>query len=305
MYQSFDDIVKAACARSERRTIAIAQAADDKMIHVAREVTELGLCDVILVGDAEKIRALMAADGLKSERISVVDEPDTEKVGRAAVSLVSSGKADVYVKGQMNTSDFLRSVLDKEAGLRTGRQLNVLACYDEPGERKLFFMTYGGMTIAPTLADKVEILKNAVPVLHRMGIKEPKVALLAANEKVNSKMPATVDAAALVEMAGRGELPAGIYEGPIAFDVAMRPEAAEEKHIKSRISGDVDLFLVPNIETGNCMGKAIGYFGKGLTANIVVGAAAPVVMSSRSAPIKGKVASIAWALLACGNDKEE
>ena len=305
MYQSFDDIIKAACGRRPRRTIAIAQAADEKMIHVAREVTAIGLCDVVLVGDAGKIRALMAADGLESEHISVVDEPDMEKVGRAAVSLVSSGRADVYVKGQMNTSDFLRSVLDKEVGLRTGRQLNVLACYDEPGEKKLFFITDGGMTIAPSLDDKVEILKNAVPVLHRMGITEPKVALLAANEKVNPKMPATVDAAALVEMAGRGELPAGVYEGPIAFDVAMRPEAAGEKHINSRISGDVDLFLVPNIETGNCMGKAIGYFGKGLTANIVVGAAAPVVMSSRSAPIKGKVASIAWAILACGNDKEE
>ena len=161
-------------------------------------------------------------------------------------------------------------------------------------------MTDGGMTVAPTLSDKVEILKNAVPVLHNMGISCPKVAILAANEKVNPKMPATVDAAALVEMAERGELPEGIYEGPIAFDVAMRPDAAAEKGIKSRISGDVDLFLVPNIETGNCMGKAIGYFGGGQTAGIVVGAAAPVVMSSRSAAIKGKVTSIAWAILACG-----
>lgn len=305
MYKSFDDIVKAACERGVRRTIAIAQAADDKMIHVAREVTAIGLCDVILVGDEEKISALMKEDGLSSEHISIVNEPDPQKVGRAAVSLVSSGKADVYVKGQMNTSDFLRSVLDKEVGLRTGRQLNVLSCYDEPGEKKLFFITDGGMTIAPTLEDKVEILKNAVPVLHRMGIAKPKVAILAANEKVNPKMQATVDAAALVEMSERGELPDGIYEGPIAFDVAMRPDAAEEKHIQSRVSGDVDLFLVPNIETGNCMGKAIGYFGKGQTAGIVVGAAAPVVMSSRSASITGKVTSIAWAILACGNNKEE
>ena len=305
MYKSFDDIVKAACDRGEHRTIAIAQAADDKMIHVAREVTAIGLCDVILVGDEEKISALMKEDGLSSENISIVNEPDPQKVGRAAVSLVSSGKADVYVKGQMNTSDFLRSVLDKEVGLRTGRQLNVLSCYDEPGEKKLFFITDGGMTIAPTLEDKVEILKNAVPVLHRMGIAKPKVAILAANEKVNPKMQATVDAAALVEMSERGDLPDGIYEGPIAFDVAMRPDAAEEKHIQSRVSGDVDLFLVPNIETGNCMGKAIGYFGKGQTAGIVVGAAAPVVMSSRSASITGKVTSIAWAILACGNNKEE
>ena len=196
-------------------------------------------------------------------------------------------------------------MLNKEVGLRTGRQLNVLTCYDVPTEPKLFFITDGGMTVAPALADKAEILHNAVPVLHHMGIAEPKIAILAANEKPSPKMPATMDAKALCEMAASGELPAGIYEGPIAFDVAMRPEAAAEKGITSRVSGDVDLFLVPNIETGNCLGKAIGYFGHCQTAGIVVGAAAPVVMSSRAASIEGKVTSIAWAILACGDEQTE
>lgn len=300
MYTGFQDIIDAAVARPNKRTIAIAAAADDKIIHVAQAVTDIDLCKVILVGDAGKIGELAAEADFDLSRVRVVDEKDPEQLGLTAVKLVSSGEADIFVKGKMNTSDFLRAVLNKEFGLRTGRQLNVLTCYDEPGEKKLFFMTDGGMTVAPTLSDKVEILKNAVPVLHNMGISCPKVAILAANEKVNPKMPATVDAATLVEMAERGELPEGIYEGPIAFDVAMRPDAAAEKGIKSRISGDVDLFLVPNIETGNCMGKAIGYFGGGQTAGIVVGAAAPVVMSSRAAAIKGKVTSIAWAILACG-----
>ena len=300
MYTGFQDIIDAAVARPNKRTIAIAAAADDKMIHVAQAVTDIDLCKVILVGDAGKIGELAAEADFDLSRVRVVDEKDPEQLGLTAVKLVSSGEADIFVKGKMNTSDFLRAVLNKEFGLRTGRQLNVLTCYDEPGEKKLFFMTDGGMTVAPTLSDKVEILKNAVPVLQNMGIRCPKVAILAANEKVNPKMPATVDAATLVEMAERGELPEGIYEGPIAFDVAMRPDAAAEKGIKSRISGDVDLFLVPNIETGNCMGKAIGYFGGGQTAGIVVGAAAPVVMSSRAAAIKGKVTSIAWAILACG-----
>lgn len=300
MYTRFKDIVTTACARRPKRTIAIAQAADDKMIHVAQAVLDIDLCDVILVGDEDRIRELAALDGLPIGRVTVIDEKDDARVGIRAVELVSSGRADVFVKGKMNTSDFLRAVLNKEVGLRTGRQLNVMTCYDEPGQKKLFFITDGGMTIAPTLEDKAEILRNAVPVLHNMGIEEPKVALLAANEKVNPKMPATVDAAALCEMAERNELPRAIYEGPIAFDVAMRPDAAEEKGIVSRVSGDVDLFLVPNIETGNCMGKAIGYFGGGQTAGIVVGAAAPVVMSSRAASIEGKVTSIAWAILACG-----
>ncbi|HBD86524.1 MAG TPA: phosphate butyryltransferase [Clostridiales bacterium] len=300
MYAQFNDIVKAACARKPKRTIAIAAAADNKMIHVAQAVTDLDLCDVILVGDEDRIRELAAKDGFPIEKAEIVDEKDVEKVGIRAVELVSLGRADVFVKGKMNTSDFLRAVLNKEVGLRTGRQLNVLTCYDVPGEKKLFFITDGGMTVAPSLEDKVEILKNAVPVLHNMGIKEPKIAILTANEKVDPKIPATADAAALCKMAERGELPRGIYEGPIAFDVAMRPDAAAEKGLNSRVSGDVDLFLVPNIETGNCMGKAIGYFGKGQTAGIVIGAAAPVVMSSRAASIEGKVTSIAWAILACG-----
>ena len=300
MYASFQGIIDAACAREKKRTIAIATAADEKMIHVAQEVTDIGLCNVIMVGDEAKIRSLADEAGFDTGLVSIVDKPNITEAGLKAAELVSSGRADVLVKGKMNTSDFLRAVLNKEVGLRTGRQLNVLTCYEVPGQKKLFFITDGGMTIAPTLADKVGILENAVPVLHNMGIEHPKVAILAANEKVSEKMPATTDAKALCEMAEHGELPDGIYEGPIAFDVAMRPEAAREKNIQSCVSGDVDLFLVPNIETGNCLGKAIGYFGKGQTAGIVTGAAAPVVMSSRAASIKGKVTSIAWAILACG-----
>ena len=269
------------------------------MIHVAQQVTELGLCDVIMVGDEDKLKELAAADNFDLSRVRVVDEKDPEKLGLTAVELVSSGEADVLVKGKLNTSDFLRAVLNKEVGLRTGRQLNVIMAYDVPGQKKLFFITDGGMNIAPSLDDKVEIIKNAVPVLHSMGIECPKVALLAANEKVSTKMPATTDAAAIVDMAEQGLLPKAIYEGPIAFDVAMRPDAAAEKKIDSRISGDVDLFLVPNIETGNCLGKAIGYFGKGQSAGLVIGASKPVVMSSRAASITGKVTSIAWAILAC------
>ena len=302
MYASFDDIINAACARKTKRTIAIAAAEDDKMVHVAQAVTERGLCGVIMVGNAEGMKKLMREAGLPEDSVELVDEQDPARLGLTAAKLVREGRADILVKGKMNTSDFLRAVLDKDCGLRSSGQLNVLTCYDEPGEKKLFFITDGGMTIVPTLHDKAEILKNAVPVLHRMGIAEPKVAILAANEKVNTKMPATVDAAELCRMAERGELPWAIYEGPIAFDVAMRPEAAAEKNIESRVSGDVDLFLVPNIETGNCLGKAIGYFGGGQTAGIVIGAAAPVVMSSRAASITGKVTSIAWAILACGEE---
>lgn len=300
MYQNFDMILTAAQALPEKKTICIAAAASAKMIHLTKKLLQMDLCRVILVGNQPDIEKEAAAQDLDLSCVAVVHEADSARIGRTAVEQVSSGRADVYVKGRMNTSDFLRSVLDKEVGLRTGAKLSVLTCYDVPGQKKLFFLTDGGMVVAPDLADKAIILKNAVGVLKNMGIDCPKVALLAANEKVSPKMPATVDAAELCEMAARKELPEAVYEGPIAFDVAMRPDAAAEKGINSRITGDVDLFLVPNIETGNCMGKAIGYFGGGQTAGIVIGASKPVVMSSRAASLEGKLTSIAWALLACG-----
>ena len=304
MYQNFDAILAAARELPVKRTACIAGAADGKILHVAAELVKEDLCRVLLVGDREEIERLAPEQGLDISAVTVLHEPDAAQVGRAAVAQVHGGAADIFVKGKMNTSDFLRAVLDKEVGLRTGDKLSVLTCYDVPGQKKLFFLTDGGMIVAPTLEDKAVILRNAVGVLHNLGIPRPKVAILSANEKVSPGMPSTVDAAELCAMAERGELPEAVYEGPIAFDVAMRPDAAAEKGIESRVSGDVDLFLVPNIETGNCLGKSIGYFGGGQTAGIVIGASRPVVMSSRAASVKGKLTAIAWALLACGNRKE-
>ena len=299
MYQNFEAIIEAVKQQPTKKTICIANAANDKMLHLAHELQAQDICNMILVGDEAQIKAFAEKENVDLSKVKVIHATETEEIARLAVTEVSAGRADVYVKGSMNTSDFLRSVLNKEVGLRTGSKLSVLTCYEVPGQKKLFFLTDGGMVVAPDLNDKAAIVTNAVNVLHNMGIAEPKVAILSSNEKVSEKIPSTVDAQALCRMADVGKLPAAIYEGPIAFDVAMRPDAAKEKKIESRISGDVDLFLVPNIETGNCLGKAIGYFGGGDTAGLVIGARKPVVMSSRAASIRGKLASIAWALLAC------
>lgn len=299
MYQNFEAIIEAVKQQPTKKTICIANAASDKMLHLAHELQAQDICNMILVGDEAQIKAFAEKENVDLSKVKVIHATETEEIARLAVTEVSAGRADVYVKGSMNTSDFLRSVLNKEVGLRTGSKLSVLTCYEVPGQKKLFFLTDGGMVVAPDLNDKAAIVTNAVNVLHNMGIAEPKVAILSSNEKVSEKIPSTVDAQALCRMADVGKLPAAIYEGPIAFDVAMRPDAAKEKKIESRISGDVDLFLVPNIETGNCLGKAIGYFGGGDTAGLVIGARKPVVMSSRAASISGKLASIAWALLAC------
>lgn len=302
MYQNFEAIIEAVKAQPTKKTICIANAASEKMLHLAHELQAQDICHMILVGDEAQIKTFAEKEAVDLSQVKVIHATETEEIARLAVTEVSAGRADVYVKGSMNTSDFLRSVLNKEVGLRTGSKLSVLTCYEVPGQKKLFFLTDGGMVVAPDLNDKAAIVTNAVNVLHNMGIAEPKVALLSSNEKVSEKIPSTVDAQALCQMSEERKLPKAIYEGPIAFDVAMRPDAAKEKKIESRISGDVDLFLVPNIETGNCLGKAIGYFGGGDTAGLVIGARKPVVMSSRAASIRGKLASVAWALLACGEN---
>ena len=298
MYNSFDDIIRKAQSQAEKKKICIANAESEKILSLVRQIQEYGLAGIVLVTNEEKTREMAGQMNMDLEGLELVDETDPCQIPLKAVELVSSGKADVLVKGNMNSSDFLRAVLDKEVGLRTGAKLSVLTCYEVPSVDKLFFLTDGGMVVAPSLEEKKTLLTHAVSVLQNMGIEEPRVAILSANEKVSPKIPSTVDAAALCEMAVEGKLPRGIYEGPIAFDVAMRPEAAAEKGIDSRVSGNVDLFLVPNVETGNCLGKAIGYFGGGDTAGIVIGASRPVVMSSRGASLRGKLTAVAWALLA-------
>ncbi len=298
MYQNFDEIIEKAKAMTQKRTIVISAAADETMMHVAEEALRQELCRVIMVGDGQVLQD-WASQIEDSKNLEIVDEKDKPASCLKAASLVREGRGQVLVKGNVNTSDFLRAVLNREQGLRGTRKLNVLSCYEVPGEKKLFFMADGGMIIAPTLQDKIDILHNCIPVLHRLGIEKPKVAILAANEKVSENMPATMDAKELCDLYEKGGLPEAVYEGPIAFDVAVNPKAAEKKGIQSQVSGDVDLFLVPSIETGNCLGKAIGYYAKGTMAGLVLGATHPVIMSSRAASLRGKMTSIAWALLAC------
>lgn len=304
MYKNFSEMLQAA-KKMEKRTIAVAAAAEEHILELVGIIQQNELCNVILVDDEAALRSMAEMAGISLERVHIVHEPNEAERAITAVKLVSAGEADVFVKGKLNTRDFLQAVLDKDVGLRQGRRLSTLSCYDVPNMKKPFFITDGGMNIAPNLGAKVDILKNAVEVLHALGIREPKVALLSANERVSPDMQSSVDAGAICELAAQGELPKAIYEGPIAFDVAMRPDAAKTKGIMSRISGDVDLFLVPNIETGNCLGKAIGYFGHGQAAVLMVGATHPVVMTSRAASAKAKMNAIAFALLSCGKIEEE
>lgn len=298
LYCNYREIVAEIKKRSLVR-ISVAVAQDREVLAAIKLAQDAGIAEAILVGDASIITPMAKEAGV-SDNTLIIHEPETEKAAVRAVSLVKNGQAQVLMKGLINSSDFLRSVLHKEAGLRTGRLLSHLGAFEIPGQEKLLFITDGGMNIAPTLLEKKKILINAMLALQAMGITEPKVALLTANEAVSEKMPATMDARSLVEMSMAGELPSGIVEGPIALDVAVSLEAAKHKGINSKIAGNVDLMVVPNIETGNALGKSLIYFAGSKMAGIVLGATHPIVMTSRSETPEGKMNSIALACLVNG-----
>jgi phosphate butyryltransferase len=299
LYCSYDEIVAEIKNRGQVM-ISVAVAQDKEVLSAIKMVQEAGIAQAILVGNAALITPMLAEVGLSNET-KIIHEADITKAAQKAVSIVKCGQAQVLMKGLINSSDFLRAVLHKEEGLRTGRLLSHLGAFEIPGQKKLLFITDGGMNIAPTVEEKKEILLNSMLALQAMGIKEPHVAVLTANEVVNGKMPATVDAQALAQMSVTGQFPLGIIEGPIALDVAVSQEAAKHKGINSKVSGNVDLILVPNIETGNALGKSLIYFANSKMAGIVLGATHPIVMTSRSETPEGKMNSIALACLVNSN----
>ncbi|HSV56757.1 MAG TPA: bifunctional enoyl-CoA hydratase/phosphate acetyltransferase [Magnetospirillaceae bacterium] len=293
-YRNYADIL-AACRKLGKVRIAVAAAHDQDILSAVRAARDEGIAEAVLVGDRPRIEVLAKKTGL--EFLEIVHEPDEAGAAAVAAALVREGRADALMKGLVNTSDFLRAVLEPESGLRGGSLLSHLAAFEIPGRDRLEFHTDGGINIAPDLVEKKTILLNALGALVRVGVRAPKVAILSANEQVNPRMPSTMDARALVEMWDRGLIPAGILEGPVALDVAVSRRAAEHKGIRSRISGEVDLFLMPNIEAGNILGKALVYYAKAKMAGLVLGAACPIVLTSRSETAEGKLHSIALASL--------
>jgi len=278
-----------------RMSVAVAE--DRDVLRAVKMAMDEGIIDPVLVGDEGPISSFIEETGLPSD-IPVINEADNSRAALKAVSLVSDGKADILMKGLVNTSVFMKAVLDRGCGLRTGRLLSHLAVFEIPGAKKLLFNTDGGINVAPELAQKKEILLNALLAMKEMGISNPNVAILTANEKVSEKMPATMDAARLVRMNNEGAIKVPcVIEGPIALDVAVNPKAAEHKGISSRISGNVDLLIFPNIEAGNVMGKTLIHYVKANMAGIVLGTTNPVVLASRAESAEGKLNSIVLAAM--------
>jgi len=298
MLKNFEQVREEAKRRGQL-TVCVAAAQDMEVLEAVRDARDQGLVKALLVGDVKLIEPICDALGF-SGYSEIIDEPDVEKAAMKAVTLVRRGNAQVLVKGQVNSSILLHTVLDQDAGLRSGKILCHLAAFEIPGERKLAFFTDGGMNIAPNLEEKKEILFCALDALLNLGIARPNVAILAANEKVNDKMPATTDAKSLVDLWEKGSFPSCIMEGPVAMDVAASEMAARQKGIASKIAGNVDLFLVPSIEAGNMIGKTLVHYAGAKIGGVIIGASHPVVMVSRSDNAEAKLNSIALASLIYG-----
>lgn len=277
----------------DKKTLSVAAAHDKEVLEAVTEAVKLGIVDAILVGDENKIKRIAEEENYTLTNIQIIDEKDVKKAASKAVELVVQGRAHFIMKGMMNTSDILKAVLNKEKGLKKEELLSHVMVYDVPTYHKLIMLTDGGMVPYPELKDKIAIINNAVKIAHALNISDPKVAPICAVETVNPSMQATIDASALAQMNKRGQIKDCIIDGPLALDNAISREAAKHKGIISEVAGDADVLLVPNIESGNFLGKSLTYFAKAENAGVIVGAKCPVVLVSRADSAKSKLYSIA------------
>ena len=289
---------------SEKAILSVAAAHDEEVLLAIKSATEMEIITPILVGHEDEIRNISKEINFDLNGIKIINKETIEECAEVAVKLVSSKEADFVMKGLLDTSVILKAVLNKEYGLIRDGLLSHVMVYEIPTYNKLLITTDGGMNIAPDYNQKVNILKNAIEATKPLGLENIKVACLAAKEKVNSKMQATLDARALQEAAQVGVFGENvIVEGPLAFDLAVSKEAANIKGFKSKVAGETDIMLMPTIEVGNGIGKALTYFAKAKSAGIIMGAKAPIVLVSRADSSESKLYSIAYGALVAKYNK--
>lgn len=295
MGQRFDEIARKV-QQCGTKKIAVSVAQDEAVLEAVHAAKERGIAEAVLVGDEPKIREIAASINMDLTGYEIIHEPDVIQASLTAVKLAHDGKVDMYMKGLIDSKNFLKSVLDKEVGLRTGGPLSHVCVFEIPGIDRLLFLTDVAFMTYPTLEDKVNIIKNTIPVCRACGVEVPKVAPLAAVEVVNPKMPVTVDAAELTRMCEEGELTGCIVDGPLSMDIAIDPEAAKHKGATDRkIQGDADILLFPDIHAGNLVYKTIVHLVKVQNGCILTGTKVPVILTSRSDTFETKVNSIALA----------
>jgi phosphate butyryltransferase len=284
------------------RRLVLAAAQDHNSLTSTLQAAQDGFVEPILVGDKEAVQQLAVECNLDLSGVRMIHEPDTEMAVEIAVKMVRSNQADILMKGQVGTSSLLKAVLNKEWGLRSGALLSHFAIFEVEAYHKLISVTDVAMNIAPNLQDKISIVNNAVGCLNKLGIDMPKVAVLGAVEMVSENMQATLDAALLSKMNQRDQIRHCLIDGPLAFDNAVSLESAIHKGIRSEVAGDTDLLLMPDIEVGNVLYKSLVFFAHAGVAAVILGATAPIVLTSRSDSDQAKYYSI---LLAAAISKTE
>jgi phosphotransacetylase len=278
--------------------VAVADAAQDLVVETMREAHELGLIEARLIGEPDAIRQVARDTGWQIEDDWIVPAESDSAAAAKAVALVRDGQADAVMKGHLHTDLLMHALLDKEHGLRMpGRRVSHVFVVEVPSHPKLLGVTDAAINIAPDLNAKADILQNAVELFTLIGIERPKVAVLSAVETVNPAIVSTLDAACLTLMARRGQLHGAIVDGPLAFDNAISGAAAKEKGIVSDVAGDADILLVPDLVSGNILAKDLEYLARAVAAGVVVGLAAPVVLTSRADPLAARLASLALGVL--------
>ena len=293
MSKRFDELISVV---GSKKKVSVAVAQDAPVLEAIKEAKEKNIADAILVGDADKIAEIAAALDMNLADYEVIDVKDVQEAAHTAVALVHDGKADMYMKGLIDTKSFLKSVLDKEVGLRTGKPLSHVAVFEMKGIDRLLFLSDVAFIPYPTLEDKKAIIEHTVQVAKACGVPCPKVAPLAAVEVVNPKMQATVDAAELTRLNDEGEITGCIIDGPLSFDLAIDAEAAKHKAAENRkIVGDADVLLFPDIHAGNLIYKALVHLTDCKNGCLLTGTKAPVILTSRSDTFETKVNSIALA----------
>ena len=299
MIKKLDDIFNELKSCDKKAVLSVAAAHDEEVLLAVRDACDMNIIKAILIGEEDKIRKIASEIKFDLREVEVINESDLKLCAEKAVKLVSSGKADYVMKGLLDTSIILKEVLNKEYGLRTDSLLSHVMIYEVPSYHKLLILTDGGMNIDPDVSQKKKIADNAIKAAKSLGIGTVKVACLAAKEKVNPKMQATLDADELKSMCKNGMFGNGVVvEGPIAFDLAISEEACKIKGYESEVGGDADILLVPTIETGNGIGKALTYMANAKSAGIIMGANAPVVLVSRADTHESKLYSIAYGAIA-------
>jgi phosphate butyryltransferase len=302
--KNFSDLM-AKALQCPPKKIAVVAAHEREVLESIKEAHAMGLAQGVLFGDALKIQKRSEEIGMHLPNHEVIDRPDDVEATREAVTFIREGKADILMKGKITTPVILREVLSRERGLRNGHMMSHVALFEVPGYNRLFIMSDSGLNIMPNLEQKIGMVKNATEVAHRLGIAQPKVAIVAGNESVNPEMPSSIDAALIAKMAERGQIRGCIIDGPLSLDLAVSEEAARAKAVDSEVAGHADILIMPNIDAANTLYKAVSFLFRAPINGVIVGGKAPIIITSRADLASAKLNSIALCVILTSSSGQE